>query len=296
MGFYPASQLVQDARRHGVEVRPVDVRSSMWECTLEDQVPGSRFQVSREQPGIRPPIPGPRPPVLRLGLCLVKGLSAAGAERLVAGRGEAAFQGVDDLAARARLSRRDLDGLAAAGALEGLVGHRRAALWQTRGVDPSPPPLLRGVSIPETAPPLQAPTEGEDLVADYASLGLTLGRHPLALLRERLRGLRFLTAADLSRLPHGRTARAAGLVTNRQRPGSARGVTFVTLEDETGTVNVVVWRDLAERQRRELLGSSLLGVSGVLEREGDVIHLMARRLTDESRLLGALVARSRDFR
>ena len=142
---------------------------------------------------------------------------------------------------------------------------------------------------------LAAPSEGEDLVADYASLGLTLGRHPLALLRERLQRQRMHTAAELKTLPHGRLARVTGLVTGRQRPGTASGVTFVTLEDETGMVNVIVWRDLAERQRKELLRSSLMSVYGTLEREGEVVHLIAGRLHDQTALLGNLVARSRDF-
>ena len=156
-------------------------------------------------------------------------------------------------------------------------------------------PLLADAPINEAPPLLAAPTEGEDLVADYASLGLTLGRHPLALLRPRLARLRFATAAGLRDLPHGRPARAAGIVVGRQRPDTASGVIFVTLEDETGSVNVIVWRDLAERQRRELLGSRLLGVHGVLEREGKVVHLIAGRLSDHSELLGALETASRDF-
>ena len=142
---------------------------------------------------------------------------------------------------------------------------------------------------------LAAPSEGEDIVADYANLGLTLGRHPLALLRARLRRQRMVTAAELKALPHGRLTRVTGSVTGRQRPGTASGVTFVTLEDETGMVNVIVWRDLAERQRKELLRSSLLTVYGTLEREGEVVHLIAGRLRDQSSLLGNLLTRSRDF-
>jgi error-prone DNA polymerase len=149
--------------------------------------------------------------------------------------------------------------------------------------------------VEEMQPQLIAPTEGQDLVADYASLGLTLGRHPLALLREHLARLRLLSAEQLRLLPHGRIARVAGLVINRQRPGTASGVTFVTLEDETGQINVVVWRDLAERQRRDLLGSRLLAVYGALERQGDVVHLVAGRLRDLTPLLGNLMTRSRDF-
>ncbi|MBI3067823.1 MAG: error-prone DNA polymerase, partial [Betaproteobacteria bacterium] len=183
---------------------------------------------------------------------------------------------------------------AAAGALASLAGHRRIAHWQAAGVDVLRQ-LLREALIRESAPRLAAPTEGEDLVADYASLGLTLGRHPLALLRGRLARMRLATAAQLHELPHGRPARTVGIVTCRQRPSTAKGVVFVTLEDETGYVNVVVWNHLVERQRRELLGSSLLGVEGEVQREGQVVHLVAHRLVDHSRLLGRLVATSRDF-
>ena len=142
---------------------------------------------------------------------------------------------------------------------------------------------------------LAAPSEGQDIVADYASIGLSLGRHPLALLRKRLQGERLISARALNALPHGSAARYAGLVTCRQRPDTASGVVFVTLEDETGNVNVVVWNSLVERQRRELLGAKLLGVHGTIERDGDVVHLVARRLYDKSALLGPLITPSRDF-
>ena len=158
-----------------------------------------------------------------------------------------------------------------------------------------PVALFRDVPLVETPPDFTAPSEGEDLVADYASLGLTLGRHPLALLRPRLRRMRLSTAAELRRFPHGRLARAAGIVIGRQRPDTASGVVFVTLEDETGSINVIVWRDVGEAQRRELLGSRLLAVHGVLERQGEVVHLIARRLVDHSVLLGKLATSSRDF-
>src|SRR5438132_12110898 len=157
------------------------------------------------------------------------------------------------------------------------------------------PALLNTAPMEEAQPRLAVPSEGENIVADYANLGLTLGRHPLALLRERLKRARMMTAAELKTLPHGRLARVTGLVTGRQRPGTASGVTFVTLEDETGMVNVIVWRDLADRQRKELLRSSLMSVYGTLEREGEVVHLIAGRLRDQTALLGKLVARSRDF-
>jgi error-prone DNA polymerase len=145
------------------------------------------------------------------------------------------------------------------------------------------------------APDLVAPTEGQDIAADYASVGLTLGRHPLALLRPQLARRRLSTADVLPTLAHGRFACVAGLVITRQRPGTAGDVTFLTLEDESGHVNVVVWHDLAVRQRRELLHARLLAVYGILERQGDVVHLIAGRLEDLTPMLGTLVTHSRDF-
>ena len=287
MGFYSPSQLTQDLRRHDVAILPADVTVSEWECTLEPAVSAEPLRV----PGVQEMA---EQPALRLGLCLVKGLSEAGGKKLVAVRAERAFESVADLARRASLNDHDMQALATAGALFALSGHRRNAIWDVSGIERLPP-VLADSPIDEASPALVAPTEGEDIVADYASLGLTLGRHPLSLLRERLRRQRMLTAAELKALPHGRVARVTGLVTGRQRPGTASGVTFVTLEDETGMVNVIVWRDLAERQRKELLQSSLMTVYGTLEREGEVVHLIAARLRDQTPLLGRLTARSRDF-
>jgi error-prone DNA polymerase len=269
MGFYAPSQLVQDARRHGVEVRSPDVCASAWDCTLEGGA-------------------------LRLGLRMVGGLSEAAGHRIVAVRAQGAFTAVEELAGRAMLGRRDLRSLASAGTLVALAGHRREAHWAAAGVAPGMG-VLRQARVDEPALRLPAPGEAEEVVADYASLGLALGRHPLALLRPRLRDSGLIPAAAVQALAHGSRARAAGLVTCRQRPDTASGVIFVTLEDETGCVNVVVWRDLAERQRRELLGARLLAVDGRIERDGDVVHLMARRLADRSALLGELLAPSRDF-
>ena len=315
MGFYSPSQLTQDLRRHEGVILPADVCVSEWECTLEDVVPaeagiqcrppkvtGSRLSLSSAgttpydaaQAGIQRRQTSAQP-ALRLGLCMVKGLTETGGKKLIEARKERAFQSVDDLARRAALSRRDMEALAAAGALSRLSGHRRNALWDVSGVERMPP-ILAESTIEESAAVLPALSEGEDIVADYASLGLTLGRHPLALLRDRLTRARMLTAAELKTLPHGRLARVTGLVTGRQRPGTASGVTFVTLEDETGMVNVIVWRDLAERQRKELLRANLLTVYGTLEREGEVVHLIAGHLRDRTPLLGNLMTRSRDFR
>jgi error-prone DNA polymerase len=302
MGFYAPSQLVQDARRHGVEVRPVDAAASEWDCTLEDPHPARCASHPLPEEGVGPLLPtrageglGVREqPAVRLGLRMVQGLSQAGAERVVSARQQRPFESADDLARRAALNRHDLKCLAAAGALASLAGHRRQAYWDVAGIETGQH-MLRDAPVAESPPALMPPTEGQNLVADYASLGLTLGRHPLALLRARLSRLRFASAEEIRTLPHGRRARAAGIVTGRQRPDTTSGVVFVTLEDETGCVNVVVWRDLGDRQRRELLGSRLMGVEGVLEREGEVVHLVARRLVDHSRLLGHLATVSRDF-
>jgi error-prone DNA polymerase len=264
MGFYGPSQLLQDARRHGVEVRPPDAAVSEWDCTMEDGA-------------------------VRLGFRVAKGLAEAACRRIVATRPHAS---VADLAQRAALNRKDLDALAAADALRSLAGHRRNAHWLASGVESRP---AMGVPVAQQALSLPAPSEGEEVVADYASLGLTLGRHPLALLRADLAARRFVRSTELNGMRAGRRARAAGLVTCRQRPETASGVVFVTLEDEAGNVNVVVWRDLRERQQRELLGARLLGVVGTVERVGSVVHLVAERLEDHSGLLGGLAVRSHDF-
>jgi error-prone DNA polymerase len=279
MGFYSPSQLVQDAQkakgeRRGVEVLPVDVLESSWDCTLEPTFHGDR--------------------AVRLGLRIAGGFGQPAAERIMAARDCAPFTSAADLATRAALERRDLSALAKSGALQRIAGNRHDALWQVAGIE-AQTPLLRGTSSGEESPQLRAPTEGEDIVADYASTGLTLGQHPLALLRSRLARGQSITAESLMRLPHGSSAKVTGIVTGRQRPGTASGTVFVTLEDETGWVNVIVWPALVEKQRRELLGAKLLTVHGALERDGDVAHLIARRLVDDTRLLGELATGSRDF-
>ncbi len=286
MGFYAPAQLVAEARRQGVAVRPVDVLVSRWDCALERpgggdwQMPGQTGQ-----------------PALRLGLRLVKDLSQTGAEALVRARIQAAFVSLEDLARRAGLGARDLGALAAADALRGLAGNRHQAYWQVTGVQ-TPAPLF-AAAMPdagaEPVPLLPVPGEGRDIVADYASLGLSLRRHPLALLRERLNRLGLVSAQQVSDSPPGGRVRTAGLVINRQRPGSANQVTFVTLEDETGQINLVIWKRLAERQRRTLLGARLMAVQGEVQKEAGVVHLIAQRLWDHSELLGALTPRSRDF-
>jgi len=275
MGFYAPAQLTQDARRHGVEVRAVDAGESAWESRLEHGAGGA--------------------PAVRLGLNQVKGLSRQGGERLVAARTQAPYESIEDLASRTQLNRRDLGALAAAGALARLAGHRHRARWAVAGIE-APRPLLAMAGPREAEPLLRRPSEGEDIVADYASLGLTLRRHPLALLRSRLNKDRYASAAQVRSLGHGARVNTAGLVVCRQHPSSAAGVIFITLEDETGQTNVIVWPSLVERQRREVLHASLLAVAGEVQKEGEVLHVIARRLTDETALLGNLVVASRDFR
>jgi error-prone DNA polymerase len=274
MGFYSPSQLVQDARRHGIEVRPVDVAISGWESALEET--------------------GAAQPAVRLGLALQRGMGKEAALRIEEARAIRPFASVADLARRAGLDRADLQVLAASNALRALAGHRREALWQAVGAVPDKD-LLRPTVPQEEQPALAAPSEGDDIVGDYRSQGLTLGRHPLALLRQRLLEKRFMPASTLAEFQDGQLARACGLVTVRQRPGTAKGVLFMTLEDETGNVNVIVWPTLVEQQRREVLNAPLLGVYGIWQRQGEVRHLVAKRLVDLSHLLGRLDTRSRDF-
>jgi error-prone DNA polymerase len=275
MGFYAPAQLVRDARSHGVEVRAADAVLSEWDCTLERREGGR--------------------PALRLGLRLVKHLSSDGAARLLTARAGRAFDSVADLAGRGELDRRDLEALAAADALCSLAGHRHRAVWQVTGTERALP-LLPAATVPEEGiPMLRAPREGQDIVADYGSTGLTLRRHPLSLLRDKLARRGVLPTQELWAQPNGRQVITAGLVITRQRPGSAGGVTFVTMEDETGYVNLIVWNSVAVAQRAPLLESRLLEVHGKLQREGAVQHVIAEKLINLSMMLGDLTVTSRNF-
>ncbi len=299
MGFYAPAQLVRDARAHGVEVRPVDVCVSDWECTLEPREAEAGESAGASQRRI------PHQPALRLGMCLVKSLSKEAAHRLMEARRQQRFASVQALAERAALDRGDLEALAAAGAFAALSGNRHLAFWEVAGTErvPSRGVLVRGVlelgartgPSAEGQPLLPAPTEGERIVADYASVGLTLGRHPLALLRERMRKKQLLSADELRCVANGREVRTAGIVLMRQRPQTASGVTFLTLEDETGQVNVIVWERVGNEQRRALVDSRLLEVHGEWQRQDEVMHLIARQLIDRTKMLGELLTRSRDF-
>ncbi len=216
MGFYAPAQLIRDARAHRVEVRPVDVQSSEYDCSLERDEQAE--------------------PALRLGLRMVKSLSEAGGHRVADARCHALFRSVQDLTQRAELDRRDIEALAAAGALAHLTGNRHVAYWQVAATEhplPLAPASLTPSELLEGHPLLPLPTEGQTIVADYQSTGLSLGRHPMAVLREQLDEARSWTAARLTTATNGARVRLAGIVITRQRPGSANGVTFVTIEDET---------------------------------------------------------------
>ncbi len=281
MGFYAPAQLVRDARAHGVEVLPVDVLRSEWDTVLErDATP--------------PAAARPLSPV-RLGFSRLLGFREADALRLVAARAQGPFASVEDLVRRAGLDAHALQLLAQGDALAPLVGHRHQAAWGARGIDTRATRLLQATRTQEEAAELVAPALGEEVNADYRATALSLKAHPLAVLRPRLAEFRVQPAAVLHFCRHGQLARASGLVTHRQRPETAKGVVFVTLEDETGAVNVIVWPTVVQAQRQALLGARLLTVYGVWQRQGEVRHLVAQRLVDHTALLDGLVTRSRDF-
>ncbi len=281
LGFYSPSQLIQDAKRHGVNVLPADVQFSQRETHIDHQTPHA----------------------VRLGLNRIAGLSHTAMEAISSHQ---PFASIEDLATRADLDRNDLNALAAAGALRSIAGNRHQSVWESSGQQRKPP-LLKATRIHEPALALPAPTASEDVVADYASLGFTLDQHPLALLRPALQSLGVQPASTLNLYRHGRLARAAGLVTHRQRPGTAQGTLFVSLEDETGMINVIVWPDVLRRFYEAVLYAQLMVVYGTWQRDstidpsapGQVRNLLAQRVEDRSDLLqqlvGPLETSSRDF-
>ena len=274
MGFYRPAQLVIDAMHHGVEVRPVDINQSGWDCHLE-------------------PSRG-KQPALRLGLRMVKGLSQEAGEKVVMIRSNAAFRSLQDLAQRTALDQKALGALAAADALVSISGHRHRAYWEVAGIE-EPTEVLGVAEFNEATPLLPKPGKWQNTLADYASTGLTLGDHPLLQLRQTLSEKGMITAQQLANTPTGRRVKVAGLVINRQRPGTASGVVFSTLEDETGQVNVVIWPKLVEKQRKTLLTSRLLIVIGEVQTESNVTHLIAHNLVDGTSLVRGLSTKSRDF-
>jgi error-prone DNA polymerase len=280
MGFYSPDQLLQDARRHHIEIRPVDVRYSDWDCSLEP-VDSPEYNQNL---------------AIRMGLRMIRGFREEDAKRIEVARAHQAFSDATDLCLRAHLDNRARESLADSGALRGLIGHRHRARWEIAGVEAQRPLFTDQCTSDEPQVALPLPSVAQDLVADYQTLGTTLGPHPMALLRSKLTAKRFRSSRDLLTLEHGCTVNVAGLVVGRQRPGTASGVTFVTLEDEHGMLNVVVWLDLAERQRKVLVGSQLMQVFGKFEYQKGVRHVIAQRLFDLTPLLTGLDVRSRDFK
>ncbi len=280
MGFYAPAQIVRDVRQHGVEVRPVSVNDSLWDCTLEPA--GHRH-------------------ALRLGLRMVKGLSQADADRIIAGRATGAYDSVVGLHRRTRLSdgktriqAATFSALAEADAFACLGLDRRQALWAVRALAADDLPLFAGrEDFIEPATSVAAMKPGREVVEDYRSTGLTLRRHPVGFLRHDLAG--FVRAADLSHARDGQRVSVAGIVLVRQKPGSAKGVMFMTIEDETGHANLVVWPSLFEKQRRLILSAGMVACHGKLQREGSVIHVVADRLEDLSDMLRSVGARDDAF-
>ncbi len=299
LGFYSSSQLIQDAQRNGsVEVRPIDVTISDWDATLEEMDAKAAVEARSKTDEPSSPIEGrttTRPqPAVRLGLNCISGFNLKAAIRLVAARRQRPFVDVDDLGRRAALSTIELDALAAADALNAIAGHRRQARWQSAS-HRLEQDLMKATSIDDTLPYLPIATEGRDIVDDYASTGFTLRRHPLALLRPRLKQMDLLSAAEMQDLPNNAYVRTTGIVTVRQKPGTAKGTIFVSLEDETGVINIITWKSIQESNRQSLLNARMLTVHGAWQRHGKIKHVVARYLFDDSRLLGSLPVNSRDF-
>ncbi len=297
MGFYSPSQLIQDAQRRDITIHPVNVMHSHWDHSLELT---DRTVTRAEQPA------------LRLGLRLVKGLTQAGAERIDNARKQRCFINLNDFVRRARLNKKDREALANANALQAFSPHRYQAHWQILGIEPERPLLdkmpqgekdtlpaktLSKSEATELAQFIQLPPPSaiDNMLADYRSTGLTLGSHPMALLRDHPVLNTCKRYVDLKDLHTNRFVRVAGLVTGRQRPGTASGVVFLTLEDETGNINVIVWKDLQQRFRQPLLDSKLLLVKGVMECKNEVIHIIAGELIDYTHILDELAIKSRDF-
>lgn len=281
MGFYAPAQLVTDAKEHGVAIHPVDINRSDWECSLQ-------------------PDPNRRGPAIRLGLGTVRGLRVDAAEKIIAARTQnGPFHDVDDLARRSGVGQAVISLLADADALSSIAGDRRAAIWQSLGQDTAPDaaPLFAGVDDEEAVPDeLIAMSPLEEVYADYNTTGLSLKAHPMSFVRDELNAMRCSTAAQLPELRDGRHIRVAGLVLLRQRPGTAKGITFVTLEDETGSINLVIFPKVWERFFKVAQTSNAWLVDGKLENKSGVIHVITGRITDLSSEVNGLNVRARDFR
>ncbi|HEV2566730.1 MAG TPA: error-prone DNA polymerase [Microvirga sp.] len=285
MGFYAPAQIVRDAQAHGIEVRPVDINHSRWDCTLEPTDRKGRFAV-------------------RLGLRMAKGLANADGAMIVLARSDAPFVSIEDLWLRAKVRVASLERLAEADAFGSLRLNRRDALWTIKGLSDAPLPLFVAADehdgrfraeVTEPDVSLVPMTEGREVVEDYRSKGLTLRHHPVAFLRDELERRRMIRCADLQRVRDGQRVTVPGLVLVRQKPGSAGGVTFMTIEDETDVANLVIWPSLFEQQRRLILSAGMIACRGRVQKEGQVIHVVAEHMLDLSDLLRSVGDREEPF-
>jgi error-prone DNA polymerase len=274
MGFYAPAQIVRDAREHGVEARPLCINKSRWDCTLENPPPA---KLGEEL------IP------IRLGLRMVRGLSNVHAARILAAREASPFASIEDVWRRSGVPIAALEKIADADGFASLGVDRRQALWQVRGLGEAPLPLFaaadaREAEIVEPHVALTPMTEGREVVEDYRTLQLSLRAHPLAFLRPELERRGVVRCGDLARIRDGRKVEVAGIILVRQRPGSTN-VTFVTIEDETGIANAILWADKFEAQRRTVMSAAMVGVKGTVQKEGEVIHIITDRIEDYTGLL-----------
>ncbi|WP_428535569.1 error-prone DNA polymerase [Rhodopila sp.] len=295
MGFYATAQIVRDARLHGVEVRPVSVNQSVWDCTLESRRKSGEVRHRAGNGHSAEAIE--QQYAVRLGLRMVKGLAAAQADEMISHRG-AGYRSIEDMWRRLRVPVAALERMAEADAFQTLGRDRRQALWTIRGLSDTRLPLFDGIPAEPDAEPavtLAAMTAGRQVVEDYRSTGLSLRRHPVSFLRADLAARRIVRCADLATIRDGKRVEVAGIILVRQRPGSARGVLFVTIEDETGHANLILWPSVFEAQRRLVLSASMLACRGKLQREGEVIHVIAEHLTDLSGLLRGVGERDEAF-
>jgi error-prone DNA polymerase len=284
MGFYSPSQLVQDAMRHRIQILAVDIDYSFWESTVIFAPPKNASL---------------KPTAIRLGTHLVKGFNEKAADRVIHARQEKDFNNIKDLVFRAQLNAVEKNALVQANAIPRLAKHRYQAQWQSLAIEENKPLFIKLDSTPqspsESELSLRAPTDIEDMITDYKTVGLTLNKHPLTIMREKNWLEPCKRACDLRELRQGQFVKIAGVVTCRQRPGTASGVLFLTLEDETGNMNIIVWQKTLEKFRQQILGSRLLLIKGKIEREKKVVHVIAGYIQDISERLPEFRRHSRDF-
>jgi error-prone DNA polymerase len=301
MGFYAPAQIVRDARAHGVEVLPPDVNESRWDTLVLSPSPACGRGWRAPARRVRACLPSPSQPSagalplpqagegqmypLRLGLRVVRGLAEEHAAAIIAARANMPYTSIEDVWRRSGLPVAALERLAEADAFASLGLDRRQALWQVRGLGHSELPLFRAVETREEAVALRPMTAGREVVEDYRSTQLSLRAHPLAFVRPELQRRGMVTCAELERVKDGGRVQVAGIILVRQKPGSAKGVLFITIEDETGVANLIVWPDRFEAQRRTIMSSAMISIVGQVQKEGQVIHIISERVADEAALL-----------